>query len=1110
MPPPSTAIQVRLLAALLAWLPPAFPWIAAAELPPAATDPVDFVRDIRPLFEKHCIKCHGPEKQKADLRLDGKAAAMRGVTDGPVILPGRGAESRLVAAVAGVDEDLVMPPKGDPLTPEQVGKLRRWIDDGAQWPDEAPGRDPIKSHWSFQPVHRPAIPAGQGTNPIDAFISAKLAAKGIALSLPADPRTLIRRMTFDMLGLPPSPQEIDAFVADCSRDPGSAVSDLAERLLASPNYGEHWARHWLDVVRFAESDGFETNQPRPNAWPYRDYVIRAFNEDKPYDQFIREQLAGDALGVDEATGFIVGGPWDRVKSPDPVLTANQRADELNDMVGATGSAFLGLTVNCARCHNHKFDPILQSDYYAMKAVFAGVQHGEREMRPADFAQRKQRADAARAELAPILARLGQLQPLARTRRVLAIDDTSPGAIEELEKPRGVEPHAAGTRRGERDQPGDTATLPNLGGSYHWWEGVSQKPVFAYAPKIDGKWRIWISWGAGWNTHAQDVAYVLDSDGDLKSTGDRREIARVDQRMFADGTGEPFPNKPLWSGLRDIGVHDLTPSARLLVVAGATTSPVTADAVVFEEGDTASAQPALRPQVARGENVERFEPVEARFIRFTVRSTTDVEPCIDELEAFAADGRNVALGARPTSSGDYAGNPFHKLEHINDGSYGNERSWISNEKGRGWVQLEFGKPERIERVLWSRDRSAAPRYEDRTATDYDISISADGESWRVVAGSMDRLAKRYPHKVGAIVTLAGLSPNERLEAESLQKRRVELDSVIREAGELPKVYAGRFTKPEDTFRFHRGDPMQPREKMQPGALGEFTASKIKQDASEQERRMFLAKWIASTENPLAARVIVNRLWHYHFGIGIVDTPSDFGLNGGRPTHPELLDWLAVELIENGWSLKHIHRLILNSATYRQGARADAKAAEVDGSNRLLWRFPARRIEAESLRDSILAVSGKLDLAMGGPGFDLFEPNTNYVKVYATKTKFASGDFRRMIYQNKPRGELDALFGAFDCPDGGQIQPRRNVSTTPLQALNLLNSAFILEQCSAFADRLQREAGSTASAQIQRAYALAFGRSARNDEVSAAEKFIASHGLPAFCRAIYNANEFITIY
>jgi hypothetical protein len=280
-------------------------------------------------------------------------------------------------------------------------------------------------------------------------------------------------------------------------------------------------------------------------------------------------------------------------------------------------------------------------------------------------------------------------------------------------------------------------------------------------------------------------------------------------------------------------------------------------------------------------------------------------------------------------------------------------------------------------------------------------------------------------------------------------------------------------------------------------------------TEQQRRLALAGWMVSRENPLTARVIVNRLWHYHFGAGIVDTPSDFGVNGGRPTHPELLDWLASELMESGWSLKHLHRLILTSRTYCQDSSSNPKAMAADAGSRLLWRFPPRRLEAEALRDTMLAVSGKLDLRMGGPGFDLFEPNDNYVKVYATKAEYGPAEFRRMVYQNKPRVELDNIFGAFDCPDAGQASPKRTVSTTPLQALSLLNSSFAVQQAGYFAERVRREAGDDTSSQCARAFALAFGRAPTAEEAAQATTLTSEFGLSALCRALYNANEFIQV-
>ncbi|HEY1188954.1 MAG TPA: DUF1549 domain-containing protein, partial [Gemmata sp.] len=372
---------------------------------PVAPPPVDFERDVQPILAKHCVSCHGPDKQKGGLRLDRGPDALKGGDSGAVIAPGKPADSALVKRLTAADAGERMPPNG-PLTQEQIGTLARWIETGAKWPAGGATAD---EHWAFQPVPRPDVPRRRDANPIDAFVATKLRDSALSPSPEADRRTLIRRLKFDLLGLPPTPEEVHTFVTD--RDP-NAYEKLVRAYLASPHYGERWARHWLDAVRFAESNGFETNQPRPNAWHYRDYVIKALNDDKPYDVFVQEQLAGDALGADAATGFIVGGAWDEVKSPDPTLTLNQRADELHDMIGTTGSTFLGLTVACARCHSHKFDPIPQTDYYRFKAVFAGVLHGERPIRTGDPATLAKEAERLRARLGPLEAQLAALEPLA--------------------------------------------------------------------------------------------------------------------------------------------------------------------------------------------------------------------------------------------------------------------------------------------------------------------------------------------------------------------------------------------------------------------------------------------------------------------------------------------------------------------------------------------------------------------------------------------------------------------------------------------------------------------------------------------------------------------------
>jgi hypothetical protein len=1148
--PQSSIWAVVVLAGLLALAAPRDAAFASPAADAAAGE--TFRTQVAPLLATKCGACHAAGSPESGFRIDEREKTLAGGDSGSVgIVPGKPDESELFKRIVTDDHESRMPADGEPLSADEQQLVRLWIESGAPWPDDMqtlpesllPKGDaaPAKgaNHWAFQPLERPAVPAlpaapaaggGQaalGRNPIDAFILAALAEKGLAPNPETDPRTLIRRVSFDLIGLPPSPEEIVAFEDACRAAGNTAgpFAELVDRLLASPHYGERWARHWLDVVRFAESHGFEMNRARSNAWPYRDWVITSFNADKPYDSFLKEQICGDTLGVDAATGFLVGGPKDEVGSPDPVLTANQRADEMHDMVSTTGSAMLGLTVGCARCHDHKFDPVLQTDYYRIKAVFAGVKHGDRDILPPDNADRLKQITAIERELLPIQRRLAELQPAARLRRTIVIDDLSASQTEKLAEPKGVATHAGGTERGHADEPGDIRSLPNIGKEYTWWQAAPGQPVFAYGPKAAGVFRIWLSWGAGWHTHSRDAKYVLDTDGDPKTTADQTVIATIDQRLMADSSGELPPGEPLWSGLREAGAHTLTEASRLLVVGGDTAAPITADAVIFEEqeslDDVANRTPHLRGPVSAGENVDAFPPTKARFVRFTILDTTAAEPCLDELEAFTVDGRNAARGASPSASGTFADNPSHKLEHINDGKYGNKRSWISNEIGRGWVQVELPRAEELSRVVWSRDRSPKPEHTDRLTTKYEVSTSLDGENWKVAATHADRLPHDYVHnagptRVGPITSAAELSPNELAEMESLTETAGDLKKKLQPLKTLPKAYAGQFVTAQKTHRFFRGDPMAPREEIAPGSLSRFGASwELPGDAPESDRRRALADWIAAPTNPLTARVIVNRLWHYHFGTGIVDTPSDFGVNGGQPSHPALLDWLASELIDpanpaNRWRLKALHKLIVTSQAYRQTSTPREDALTVDSGSRLIWRYPPRRLEAEPLRDAILAVSGSLNTKMGGPGFDLFEPNTNYVKVYNTKTTFTDEDFRRMVYQSKPRAELDSFFGAFDCPDAGQVQPKRTVSVTPLQALNMLNGDFLLDQANRLAKRIEREAGSDPGLQVGRAIELAFGRKATDAEVAAGRTLVATHGLPILCRSLYNASEFITIY
>ncbi len=794
-----------------------------------------------------------------------------------------------------------------------------------------------EKYWAFRSVTNPTPPLFGDTarvaNPIDAFVLSKLRAEHLEPSPAADKRTLIRRLSLDVLGLPPTPEEVAAFVADDSAD---AYEKLVDNVLASPHYGERWARHWLDIIRFAETNGFETNTPRRNAWHYRDYVIQAFNEDKPYTEFITEQLTGDLTGNIVATGFLSAGPLDEVKSPDIVLTKMQRDQEIGDMVATTGAAFLGLTVGCAKCHDHKFDPISQHDYYALRAVFAGVAHGEREL-----------PDPGRE------ARLAQVEPLK-----------------------------------------------------------------------------------------QELASL------------RGKMLRLARDKQSDG---------------------------------------------------------LLRRVSTMENVDRFAPIEAKFVRFMVKKTDELEPCIDELEVYTPgdNPKNVALasnGGIASASTVFADNPLHRIEHLIDGRFGNARSWIPTERQGAWAQIELATPTTIDMVAWARDREGA--FTDRIITEYEIAVSMDGKAWQTVSDS----SRRHPFDRGTplppLHDAAQLTPEEADALKQLQNTEGRLKMDIGRFSDGPRVYAARFTQPEPTYLLQRGDPMMDRQLVAP-ATPQFVGNRCDMDAAESDaqRRVKLAQWICDERNPLTARVMVNRIWQHHFGKGIVNSPSDFGAMGIRPTHPELLDWLASQLMQNGWRMKSVHKLILMSSTYRQSSAPNDAAMSVDAGSQWLWRFPPRRLDMEPIRDSILHVTGQLDLTMGGPGFDVFEPNDSYVHIYIPKTQFTRAEFRRMIYQWKPRMEQDHTFGIFDCPDGAQSMPKRNVSTSPLQALSLLNSPFMMQQAESFAARVKNDAGESIDAQIARAYALAMCRDATDEEKAMARELAASHGMVALCRALLNSSEFV---
>jgi mono/diheme cytochrome c family protein len=824
---------------------------------------ISFDRDIRPIFAARCLNCHGENKQNGGLRLDAKALAMRGGRSGPVIVAGDASGSRLYQRVAAQDDDERMPPVGERLSAAETALIKAWIDAGAVWPEgdgaaERPrdgetGRrgdganDPSK-HWAWQPIKRPAVPdaktisnlKSQIRNPIDAFIAARLAQSGLQMSPEADRQTLIRRLSFDLLGLPPTPKRVQQFVSD--RDP-QAYEKLVEEMLQSPRYGERWARHWLDVVHYGDTHGYDKDKPRPNAWPYRDYVIRALNEDKPYARFVEEQIAGDVLypgardGI-QALGFIAAGPWDFIGHAELPETKTDgkiaRHLDRDDMVANTMGTFTSVTVHCAQCHNHKFDPISQEDYYSLQAVFAALDRADKKYFAGDpvMTARFNRLDGRQREIA--------------------------------ERKRIIERDAA-------KEAGEAVT------------------------KLD--------------------AQIAEK---AKQGSDTEEIAALKAKR-----------------------------AQLV------------DA-------------AIKPEVRAERNAINTELAQLK----------------EKLKEY------------PEPEVVFAGTVY----------YG-----VGDFRGTG----------------------------------------ADGG------------------------------------------------------------------KPRPIYLLARGQVTQPGREASPGALSMLSFQPARfalpKDAPEGARRAALAHWITDPQNPLTWRSIVNRVWQYHFGAGLVTTPNDFGRNGAPPSHPELLDWLATEFRDNGGSLKKLHRLIVTSAAYRQTSTpqptnpqsAIVNPQSIDSGNALLWRQNRRKLEAEAVRDAVLAVTGKLDLTMGGPGWQDFvveHPEHSPHYEYGLADPDDAKTWRRSIYRFIVRSQTQPWMTALDCADPSMRVDKRNESLSPLQALALLNNGFMTAQARHFAERLQTERPDDLAGQIDRAHWLAFGRAPTADESKKFVAFAQRYGLPNLCRLLLNLNEF----
>ncbi|MFO0897325.1 MAG: DUF1549 domain-containing protein, partial [Pirellulales bacterium] len=842
--------------------------------------------------------------------------------------------------------------------------------------------------------------------PIDAFVLARLQQAGMAPSPEADRRTLIRRLTYNLHGLPPTAAEVAEFLADTSPD---AYERLVDRLLASPRYGERWGRHWLDVVHFGESHGYDKDKPRPHAWPYRDYVIRALNADKPYGRFVAEQLAGDVLEPNDpdglvATGFISAGPWDfvghvelREGTKDKEIT---RSNDRDDMVTTTASTFLSLTVHCARCHDHKFDPIPQQDYYRLQAVFAGVDRADRsyDPDPAVYAERLTLTAERRAVEAERAALAAERE---RTAQTVAADLTA--AITRLEADLAAS---------------DPKSVDSPSNGYH--------SAIETTPNVEK----WLEIDLGRDVVVEQVRLVPARPTDFPDTPGfgfpRRYTVSVrtsdgEWRTVVDRTGEDQPNP----------------------------------------GDQAVEVP--------------LDAVPLRVIRVNAtrlwERTSDYVFALGELQALSAD-----------------------------------RSVVPVVEARALDSIEAGR--------WAM-RFAVDGFDSRRK----LAVAATPEARESVAEDLRlrkaELEQRVDAAIGEAPAARFAELGRRLEGLQRQWQALPAPQLVYAAGSgfSPEAKVAP-QQPRPIHLLLRGSVESPGPLVGPGALGcvrgvgvEFPAI---DSTDEAARRAALARWIADPHNPLTWRSIVNRVWHYHFDRGLVDSPNDFGRMGSSPSHPELLDWLANWLLENGQSLKALHRLIVTSAVYRQSSAENAAYAKLDGENQLLWRMNRRRLEAECVRDAALYVSGNLDLTMGGPSVQQFAFKDDHSPVYDyERFNVDSPDSRRRsVYRFLVRSVPDPLMERLDCPDPSFSTPKRNTTLTAIQALATLNNKFFVRQAERLAEFAAKGAPEVRG-QVALAFEAALARPPTPAELDALASYADRHGLPNACRVILNCNEFMFV-
>jgi len=971
----------------------------AGRLPPAATRPVDFAKDIEPIFANNCYSCHGPKKQESALRLSVKADALKGGDEygAKAIVPGKSSESVLVQAVAHTHSDLKMPKKGERLTAEQVGLLRAWIDQGAVWPEATvvQARDP-KNHWAFKSPERPQTPAVKDgkwvRSPVDSFILAKLESEKLKPSSEADRVTLLRRLSLDLIGLPPSIAEVDAFLADKSKD---AYERQVERLLASPHYGERWGRHWLDAARYADSDGYEKDMSR-QAHFYRDYVINAFNQDLPYDQFLIEQIAGDQLpGANQdqivATGFLRNSMINQEGAIDP---EQFRMDAMFDRMDAIGKAMLGLTIQCAQCHNHKYDPISQEDYYRMFAFI----NNDHEARPTVFTPDEYMKIAAiHRGVAEIE---GDLKHRARDweKRMASWEDSV-----------------------KNDQPEwiVLAELDQEGDKNQRYDYLRDGSLLAegYAPTKFTQWfRI-----------TNNLAGV---------TAFRLELLN-DPNLPFGGPGRSFRGT---CALTDFHVEatDAANKTNKVKVKWAAAS-----------ADIEQAERRLEDNYYdKSTNSRVYGP-----IKYAIDGNGDTAWGIDVGPGRRNQERKAVFVADKPAG--YATGTYWRVGlNQNHGGW-NSDDHMNNNLGRFRLSVTTATnnlvadplPKKVRDIITTIPREKRSPAQQAAVFSYWRTTVAD---WKEASVKIEKLMDGWPEGATALTLLT---------REDSRKT-----SILK-----------------------RGDWLKPTKPVTAGVPA--VLHQLPKDAPAT--RLSFARWLADKKSPTTARVFVNRVWQSYFGLGIVSTSEDFGMQSEAPSHPQLLDWLAVEFMEPGdhatrpWSIKHLHRLIVNSAAYRQSSKATPELLERDPYNRLLARGSRFRVEGEIVRDIALASSGLLNPKIGGrsvmppaPEY-LFQPPASYAP-FPWKDEVGEEKYRRALYTFRRRSTPYPMLQTFDVPNADISCVRRLRSNSPLQALVSLNEPLFVECAQNLARKTLEEGGRTDAERLTYAFRRALSRLPAEDE------------------------------